>query len=181
MVTALGLVVDCLPKLHKMPIGGRLAHCVGAWKLLTENQWIRNIVRFGYKITLWRKPFQAKRPLNPSVSPEAHKVLVEEAKELLSKNAIIETQHCKDDYVSTYFAVPKPRSDKWRPILNLKYFNENIRHYKFKMECFSHIREFIQPNSYLIGIDLKDQFLSVPMNKRYRKYYASTFEQRLWH
>ena len=25
MVTTLGLVVDCLPRLHKMPIGGRLA------------------------------------------------------------------------------------------------------------------------------------------------------------
>ena len=40
-------------------------------------------------------------------------------------------------FVSSYFAVPKPYSNKWRPVLNLGKFNENIRHYKFKMETFS--------------------------------------------
>ena len=69
-----------------------------------------------------------------------------------------------------YFAVPKPRSTKWRAILNLKFFNENIRHFKFKVETFSQIREWIQPNAFLIGIDLKDRFLSVPINKRFRKF-----------
>ena len=58
MVTALGLVVDTLPALHGMPIGGRLAFCTHAWKLLTENKWIRNIIRFGYKNPLWSKPYQ---------------------------------------------------------------------------------------------------------------------------
>ena len=38
------------------------------------------------------------------------------------------------------------------------------------METFKHVREWLQPGSFLIGIDLKDQFLSVPMNKKYRKY-----------
>ena len=180
MVTASGLVVDTLPALHGMPIGGRLAFCTHAWKLLTENKWIRNIIRFGYKIPLWRKPYQKSAPKNPSVTPQAHCVLVEEAKGLLGKKAIAETQHCEGEYLSSYFAVPKPRSDKWRPILNLKYFNENICHYKFKMECFSHVREFIQPNSYLIGIDLKDQFLSVPMNRKYRKYLRFSWMGKLY-
>ena len=153
---------------------------MNAWQILTENKWVRSIVRFGYKIPLWRKPFQKSAPKNPTVSPEAHKVLVEEANGLLEKAAIVETKPLEDQYISSYFAVPKPRSDKWRPILNLKYFNENIRHYKFKMECFSHLREFIQPNSYLIGIDLKDQFLSVPINKRFRKYLRFSWLGKLY-
>ena len=38
------------------------------------------------------------------------------------------------------------------------------------METFKQVREWIQPGSYLIGLDLKDQFLSVPINQSYRKY-----------
>ena len=112
MVTALGLVVDTLPALHEMPIGGRLGFCTRAWKLLTENNWIRNIIRFGYKIPLWRKPYQKTAPKKPTVMPEAHSVLVEEAKGLLGKKAIAETQHCDGEYLSSYFAVPKPPSNK---------------------------------------------------------------------
>ena len=55
-------------------------------------------------------------------------------------------------------------------LVNLKRFNELVKHFKFKMECFKQVREWIQPNHYLIGIDLKDQFLSVSINKRYRKF-----------
>ena len=38
------------------------------------------------------------------------------------------------------------------------------------METFSHVRQWIQPNYFLVGLDLKDQFLSVPINKKYQKY-----------
>ena len=38
------------------------------------------------------------------------------------------------------------------------------------MECFQKIREWIQPGAFLIGIDLKDQFLSVSINKKFRKF-----------
>ena len=80
--------------------------CVSAWKLLTGNSWVRNVVRFGYKIPLWRQPFQGSVPRNPSVTPEAHKVLEEEAVALLGKGAIRESKDSEPQYVSSYFAVP---------------------------------------------------------------------------
>ena len=45
MITALGLVVDTLPQLHKLPIGGRLTVFGNAWQILTENHWVHSIVR----------------------------------------------------------------------------------------------------------------------------------------
>ena len=116
------------------------------------------------------KPYQSKIPENPNVSPEAFEVLKIEANELIKKKAVRIASHMEDEFISTYFAVPKPRSAKFRPILNLKYFNEHIKHYKFKMDSFAQVRDWIQPGAYLIGMDLKDQFLSVPINGKFRKY-----------
>ena len=82
-------------------------------------------------------------------------------------------------YISSYFAVPKPRSTKWRPILNLKWFNKKIRHYKFRMETFRQVREWLQPGYFLVGMDLKDQFLSVPMNTKFRKYLRFSWKGKL--
>ena len=48
------------------------------------------------------------------------------------------------------------------------------------METFSQVRDWLQPNAFLIGIDLKDQFLSVPINKKFRKYLRFTWLGKLY-
>ena len=180
LVTTIGLVIEDLPYLHGLAIGGRLAQCVAAWKLVTNNTWIVNVVRFGYKMPLKREPYQKTEPSNPTVNLDAHAVLVTEAAGLLSKGAIAARDPCPGQFISSYFAVPKPRSSKWRPILNLKFFNKNLRHFKFRMETFSQVRDWLQPNAFLVGIDLKDQFLSVPINKKFRKYLRFTWLGQLY-
>ena len=183
---ALGLVKDVgldtasLHTLNTLAIGGRLMRCVKPWKLLTNNSWVTNVVRSGYKIPLKSKPHQSRPPTNPSVCDDAHQILDIEAKGLLAKGAVSIVQPVPDQYQSCYFAVPKPRSVKWRPILNLKYFNDHVRHYKFRMESFKLVREWLQPNAFLVGLDLTDQFLSVPMNKRFRKYLRFTWLHQLY-
>ena len=106
--------------------------------------------------------------------------MVSEAQGLLDKSAIREVSPTNDQFLSPYFAVPKPRSTKWRPILNLKSFNENIRHYKFCMETFKQVREWLQPGAFLIGVDLKDQFLSVRIHKKFQKYLRFTWLGKLF-
>ena len=176
LVTSLGLIIEKLPALHSLPFGGCLMQCVSAWKCITENQWVRNVARFGYKIPLKITPRQKRIPENPPASGEAFDVLVAETKGLLEKGAIVEVAEVPGQFVSAFFAVPKPRSEKWRPIINLKYFNAHIRHYKFRMETFKMVREWLQPDFYLIGLDLKDMFLSVGMNKRSQKFYHFKFQ-----
>ena len=140
LVTAVGLITDSLPLLHNLPIGGRLIHCVYALKLLTTIRWVRNVVQKGYQIPLLFKPWQSKEPGNPkATNDDAHQVLVTEAQGLLDKCAIQEATPTSGQFISSYFAVPKPCSSKWRPILNLKHFNAGIRHYKFKMETFKKV------------------------------------------
>ena len=179
LVTAVGLFVENLPFLHKQPIGGRLRFCHKAWKSLTNNSWVCNVVQDGYKIPLRYLPFQKTQPVNPSVNKDAEKVLDDEAEGLLLKEAICSVSPMMGQYVSSYFAVPKPRSSKWRPILNLKWFNKKVRHYKFRMETFSQVRDWLQPGYFLIGMDLKDQFLSVPINENFRKFLRFSWKGKL--
>ena len=89
LITSIGLVVSKIPALSKLKIGARLGHCVSAWKTITENKWIRNVIRFGYKIPLKKKPSQFKIPTNPKVNPEAYQVLLDEAEGLIKKGAIM--------------------------------------------------------------------------------------------
>ena len=97
--------------------------------------------------------------------------MVLEADALLSKNAVRIVSKTVGEYVSSYFAVPKPRKlDQFRPILNLKYFNNFVKKYRFKMETLSSVRDWIKPGAYVIGLDLRDAFLHIPMNEDSRKY-----------
>ena len=124
LVASIGIILESIPALSTLAIGGRLLHCVSAWKLICQNLWVINVVRFGYKIPFRSKPSQLRIPENPEVSQEAHEVLDLEAQGLLDKNAIRVVDHEPGEFLSSYFAVPKPRSSKFPPILNLKYFKK---------------------------------------------------------
>ena len=171
MVKSVGISTDNIPSLDKMPVGGRLTHCIDNWKIVCTRKWVLDIVSKGYKIPLENVPVQHSIPPNPEVTGPAHDILVAEANDLKAKDAIKVVDHVDGEYISSYFAVPKPnRPDCYRPILNLKFFNENVKKYKFKMESLSSIREWIQPNSYCIGLDLKDAFLYIPFHKDSKKF-----------
>ena len=126
MITALGFVVDMIPFLNSLPLGGRLKHCAATWNKVCQNNWVEDVVSSGYKIPFKYIPVQHYVPRNPVVTGSAHDILKDEASELLLKEAIA------SDNPAT--AVPKLGSPgKWRPILNLKKFNKSIKHYCIKM------------------------------------------------
>ena len=155
LFTSLGFIVETIPLLNKLPLGGRLKHCKHIWSRVCQSVWVNDVVSVGYKIPFKYEPCQSRIPVNPTVSGPAYDVLVAEAAELLAKEAVAPVAPDVGQYVSSYFAVPKPRSPgKFRPILNLKKFNKSIKHYKFKMEGLKQVREWIQPGAFMCGMDL---------------------------
>ena len=121
MITSLGFIVSSIPFLNQIPLGGRLSRCIDNWEKVTDSKWIRNVVSQGYKIPFKYPPKQKRVPTNPVASGPAHDVLVAEAADLLLKEAVVMVDPVPGQYVSSYFAVTKPRSPgKFRPILNLE-------------------------------------------------------------
>ena len=171
MVTAIGLAVDMVPRLDKLPLAGRIGTFIDDWRKVCSNSWVLRVVEFGYQIPLKFIPQQSSVPINPSVSKEAHKVLLDEANDLKRKGAVSVVDHLPGEYISSYFAVPKARSPgKFRPILNLKYFNKNVKKYKFKMETLASVREWIREGSYCTGLDLKDAFPHIKIHELSKKF-----------
>ena len=48
------------------------------------------------------------------------------------------------------------------------------------METFTQIRDWLQPGYFLIGMDLKDQFLAVPINENFRKFLRFSWRGKLF-
>ena len=96
------------------------------------------------------------------------------------KHAIISVDHTPGEYISSYFAVPKPRSTKFRPILNLKRFNKSIKKYCFKMETLALIREWIKENAFCVRMDLKDAFLHVPISDKFHHFLRFSWLGKLY-
>ena len=146
LFTTLGFVLDHIPTLSSIPLGGRISQFVNNWRLINCSDWVLNVVEFGYSIPLRKIPKQKRLPKNPKATGAAYDVLVDEALQLKAKGAVKAVTSCEGEYISSYFAVPKPRRlDAFRPILNLKFFNEYVAKYKFSMESLSSVRDWIQP------------------------------------
>ena len=171
MVKAVGLCVDNLSNVDRLPIGGRIQLFYDNWLKINCSDWVLKVVKTGYKIPIHTTPNQKKIPSNPNATGEAFKVLVKEADDLIAKQAVRVVQPCEGQYISSYFAVPKPRkTDEFRPILNLKFFNLYVRKYKFSMETVATVRDWIKPGYFCVSLDIKDAFLHIAFDESSRKY-----------
>ena len=93
-------------------------------------------------------------------------------KELLAKKSIHQVQtHNQSNrrFISSIFIVPKKDGGN-RPVINLKPLNQFLIYEHFKMEGIHMLRDLLKQNDYLVKIDIKDAYLSVPIWKDHQKY-----------
>ena len=102
------------------------------------------------------------------------KALSAEVEKLLEKQAISPTE-AADGFISNVFLVPK-KEDQWRLILNLKALNEYTEREHFKMEDIRSVKDLLNRGDYMCKLDLKDAYLSVPINPAHRKYLQFQWE-----
>ena len=131
---------------------------------------------------LQKPPVQRKALASPKVSVDAAAVLDKEVNDLLAKAAIKEVALVHGQFVSSYFAVPKSKRvpDKWRPILNLKKFNDFVHHMKFQMEELKWVRNWLKQFFYCAGINLKDAFLHIALLEAIRKFFRFKWNGKLY-
>ena len=72
-------------------------------------------------------------------------------------------------FYSPLFVVPK-KDGGWRPIINLKRLNQFLCTTHFKMESILSLRDVLKKDDYMIKVDLKDAYLTVPIHAPHRKY-----------
>ena len=154
-------------KLPNFPIAGRIKHFSKAWKKLTRDQSILDLVD-GYVITFQRKPFHSKTPFQLATSREQQKRMDKEVKEMLKNETIRQASTVKGEFLSNLFFV-KRKNGGQRPVINLKHLNACIPYNHFKMEGYQNLRYLLQEGDYMCKLDLKDAYYCVPLQKISRK------------
>ena len=176
----LGIVMDMLiPRREaRRPIGGRIALFVTNWHRISQDPWVRETVT-GHRLELATTPIQGKIPEGVHMDPEKVCRLSKEVEDLAGKGAITPCGDNRDGFFSQLFLVPKS-DGSWRPVINLKRFNQFVLSQHFKMESVRTVKAIIQKGDWLVKLDLKDAYLSVPIHKDHQKYLRFRWENRAW-
>jgi len=141
---------------------------VEAWRHLTTNQWVRDVVSKGYLPNFVSSPPLTRTP--PNWQAPIHPHVDEEVLALLEKGAVGRVPDpTSPGFYSPVFVVPKKTGD-FRLIFNLKKLNCFLRTERFKMDTLRHVREALRQDEWTVSLDLKDAYLHIPMHPAFRKY-----------
>ena len=74
-----------------------------------------------------------------------------------------------------------PKSDgSWRPVINLKELNRYVVHHHFKTEGIRMLQGLIQEVDWLVKLDLKDAYLTVPITSNHQKFLCFWWDRQPW-
>ena len=159
-------------------IGGRLAHFVSAWKNLTSDKFILDIVR-GLRIKFDSSVVRYVRP-PLKFNKDEDLIMKSEIQKLIAKGVIVPSQHEQGEVISNVFLRKKKDGKKYRMILNLKPLNEFIEYQHFKMDSFETAKHMILPGCYMASVDLSDAYFSVAIHKSHRKFMKFLYNGTLY-
>ncbi len=100
-----------------------------------------------------------------------------EIQTLLGKHAIeeIEPPAATQGFFSIYFIIPK-KDGGFRPILDLRDLNKTLKYLPFRMLRTSDVLRAIEPQDWMVKVDLKDAYFHVPIAPHHRHFLRFHFE-----
>ena len=134
--------------------------------------WVVEVLRWGYRIPFRWAPTLSEEPIPyPSYSPSSirGKALEGEVLSLLEKGAIELAPLPSPGYYSRLFVVMKA-SGSWRPVIDLSLLNLKVQKTSLKMETFQSVLLSVRARDWMVSLDLKDDYLQVPMHPDSRKF-----------
>ena len=108
-------------------------------------------------------------PWDLHLSETAQEYVDAEVTKLIQKEAVVVVDPVADQFISSTFAVPK-KDGFQRPVVNLKRLNTFVLKAHFKMEGIQMVKELLRKDDWMVSIDLKNAYLSVPVASDHRKY-----------
>ena len=168
------LVNSSIKKLFSYPtqsykIAGRLEHFLANWRKITSDQKMLQTVS-GYKVELFETPHQIKPPQAHKFSTPEKALTEKEIKELEEKGAIKQVSPVPRSILKQLVSC-KEKGRGNHPAINLKNLNGFVDYQHFKMEDISTLKDLIQPNNWMIKLDLKGAYFCVPIHKDHQKYF----------
>lgn len=102
-----------------------------------------------------------------------------EIKSLQDKGAIHQASLSDPGFVSSLFMVPKKGGGQ-RPVINLKALNNFVEYSHFKMEGIHMLRDLLRKDDFMVKLDLKDAYFTVPVWINHQKYLRFLWKGTMW-
>ena len=106
-------------------------------------------------------------------------VMQEEIEKFLLNGAIQLVSPSNGQFVSRLFLVPKKTGDL-RPVINLRPLNKFIIRKHFKMENLQNVTQLVRKGDYMVTIDFKDAYFSIPIHQSHRKFLRFSWRNQLF-
>ena len=161
------------PALALSIIGGRIRHFWRAWGLISADPWILNVVRNGLELEFESPPTMLRFPSSARMGVEQLSIGRDEVSSLIQKGAAVRASRIR--FVSQMFIIKK-QSGGFRPIINLKSLNQFVVYRHFKMENLASLRHLIMKGDWMVKLDLKDAYLTVPVHKDFHDFLQFVWE-----
>ena len=149
----------------------RLPHFLSQWLKITQDPVIIAIVR-GYQIDFITKPWQKHIPKTLLVG-EKIPLMQQEIDKLIKKGGHSPLDFSPTGFYSRLFLVPK-KGGSFRPVIDLSQLNKFIANEHFQMENLMCIKHLLNPNEYMVKLDLKDAYLTVSVHPNSQKFGIDT-------
>ena len=95
-----------------------------------------------------------------STTGENLTLMQQEIDKLVQKRAIAPVHSTSVGFYSRLFLVPK-KGGSFRPVIDLSHLNKFITNEHFQMENLMCLKHLLNPNDYMVKLDLKDAYLTV--------------------
>ena len=159
-------------------MGGRLQFFLCNWRRISQDAWILDTIK-GLKLEFLSEPHQRRKLIPSPLSQGNTQALDTELDKLFDKRAIEPTHPDHTIFVSHMFVVPKA-DGSWRPIIDLRLPNQHVMTRHFKMESIRTAKGLLQRDDWLVKLDLKDAYLTVPLHSSHRNFLAFRWRGQLW-
>ena len=159
--------LDIVKRESQRPVGSRLAHFASNWEKISNDPWIQETIS-GSRLEFRCTPQQGSRPGRMHFDAEKSQVLPQEVENLAAKEAIQPVLDNREGYTSPIFLVPKS-DGSWCPVINLKSLNRYVVTRHFKMESIRTVKGLMRKGDWLVKLDLKDAYLTVPIHSSHQK------------
>ena len=159
-------------------VPGNIRNYQDRWESLTSDRDILQTVS-GLKVEFMESNAPLPSPRISYSSNSKSRILKSEISSLESRGIITKVAHVPGEILSPVFL--KEKSDgSHRLILNLRDLNDHVEKIHFKMETISSILKLIKKDAYMVKLDIKDAYYSVPISSDHQKYFRFQFGEHLY-
>ena len=158
------------------------AHCIlqsyTEWSTLTSNTEVLQTVK-GMHINI-----VSSLPNKKSFQYSLNEVETEFVRQARSTKSARKKSQCSHKVwaCGTYITHLCQAQKRWwmRLILNMKSLNRFVRYKEFKMDTVSSILHLVRPKIFLVKLDIKDAYYSIPIKESHQKLLKFKFEGKLY-